>query len=208
MGKYLLIIITSFLISSKSLGEEYFLVKFGKEVRTNKVVESNNKVIIYNDEIYQYFELSNNYDTKSWTLTNFSKKTIINGKKEGNTIKLEKKSENNSNVKEHKIDNNPWYQSWESSLRVLLFSEEKEITFWAINPDNLNISKMKAVRENEETITIGNKNFNAVKIKAYFDGPASIFGNLYYWYNKNNGKILKYKSDFKFLNFEVEKIIN
>ncbi|MBN1626461.1 MAG: hypothetical protein JW944_08035, partial [Deltaproteobacteria bacterium] len=91
------------------------------------------------------------------------------------------------------IDERPWYQATSLSLRTLVLSNDKEKVFWTLRPDNMSPVKFRAVKEAEESITVGGKPYDAVRIEMRPAGIKSVLWKGVYWFREADGVFLRFQ---------------
>lgn len=128
-----------------------------------------------------------------WHLVDTATKTNIVAKRQKNLIKVMGIFRSKPIEKNIKIDKDPWYQPMSFSLSMLPKSKKKVVTFWTINPKDLQPYKMKALNYGKETMTINGKEVKTYKIKVILSGLRSLFWHAFYWYRVDDNTLVQYK---------------
>ncbi|MGC8754842.1 MAG: hypothetical protein ACP5QJ_07510 [Thermosulfidibacteraceae bacterium] len=190
---FLILFVCFCVIASKGYAlDGMYEERTGQRVITNVWKTEGNKVVASNNLEIHSVLLLDDKGTILWSYQNFSEGTKLEVKREGNVLSVK------GVMKNVKVDNNlhideaPWYQFVEASLRDFIVSEKKNTVFWIIKPADCSVFKMQAIREKVEEITIGGRKVKAIKVKITLTGIASLFWSVFYWYDEN-GVFLKYK---------------
>jgi len=132
-------------------------------------------------------ELDATYALITWELFSEDEKMEIKIERTANIIYLSGIHKGKKVSKKYKIDDSSWYQDWGLGLRSFILSDSKKIDFWSINLDDLNEAKFSAVKEKDETITLGNIKESTIYVTITLQGlPAFIF-TAQYWFEKREG---------------------
>lgn len=130
-------------------------------------------------------------NTIKWKFLNPVKKVDLESTRVGNTIKMKGKYEGNSIDKTVPINNDPWIEQWEIGLESFILSEEKEKTFWSINPKDVNmIAEFIAVKNSNETIDFNGTKVETVEVKLSLTGILAIFFNSTFYFRQSDGRLL------------------
>lgn len=146
--------------------------------------------------IKQIFTLNSNLATNIWAFENPKEHTKITASREGNKIFLKGQSRGRPIEKTFKINELSWNQTFNIGLEQFALSPEKSMIFWSIGtkgPGNMKITRFKVKKKGIETITIKDKEVEAVYITISLTGLLSIFWTGKYWYRKSDGVFLRYK---------------
>jgi len=109
---------------------------------------------------------------------------FIRGKKDGDNI--------NTKISKSKY---PWYQNIGWAASNMLANGKDELTFSLIRPDNFSILNMQAKVMDEERIMYENGLHDVVKVKITLTGLLKHFWSGYYWYRKDDFKMVKYQGN-------------
>ncbi len=127
-----------------------------------------------------------------WEKTKKEQKVTAIRKENRVEVRIENKGD--SEVRVFEIDPAPWIQSREFGMRGFADDPQvRELKFWALNPSDHSMNKMKATRKEEKRIRCGENYFQAFRVKVTLDGWKSIFWSSEFWFRKSDGVFLKYK---------------
>ncbi len=90
-------------------------------------------------------------------------------------------------------DGLPWFQSLYYAFSRFVQSDQKQLEFWMIRPDNLSLVKLRAEKKGMETIRLNGREEKAQKVKLSATGLLQYIWHGYYWYRKEDGVLLQYK---------------
>ena len=146
--------------------------------------------------IKQAFEVDTNMAALSWAFENLKENTKITASREGKKVFLRGQTKGKPIAKTFKINKLPWNQTFNIGLEGFVLSSKKSMIFWSIGtrgPGNMKITRFKVKKKRIETITIKDKEVEAVYITISLTGLLSIFWTGKYWYRKSDGVFLRYK---------------
>jgi len=92
--------------------------------------------------------------------------------------------------KKFSIDKNPWFQDWNLGLKNFVFSDKPSISFWSIEPEELMVTKFKAIRGKITNISINGENLETLHLKVTLEGFAGMFWHADYWFRKSDGRMV------------------
>lgn len=158
------------------------------------------KLVKMSDELEDEaeFELDSSLATLKWFYRNPKKKTAVTAYQENNFISLSGTYEEKKLNKKFKINDSPWKQIISLDLENFVSTGEKEVTFWAIGiegPGAMKISELSAKLKNEETVTVDEKEVDAIRIRISMTGIMSVLWHGDYWYRKSDNKFIRYEGD-------------
>ena len=141
----------------------------------------------------EIYLLDNNYETLSWHVVNAGNGTDYTGKRLGDVLRIEGRFNGKTVNKDIKIDQNPFFAFPKFELRPLFLSQRKEpfYNFWAMRQDTLEIYKMTASYQGEETIRVNGKDIKAWKIYWSAANPLFRIFKRTYYYRQPDGMFLK-----------------
>lgn len=113
----------------------------------------------------------------------FEEQLIIQGTKKGQKINVGRR-----------IDSKPWFQPLSYSLRPFVKSDDREVTFWMINPDDLSVHKLKAEKVDPEKIEINGQKIETMPIEIRLSGMLSLFWSATYWFKIPEPLFVRYES--------------
>ena len=117
----------------------------------------------------------------------------VSVKREENTLRFKAKLDGKTINKIEKIDSSPWFQGLSFSLRRWLASGDDSITFWMVRPDDLDIHKMKAEREEIESVEVGDRKVEAQRVRVKLAGAFSLFWSVTYWFRTSDFLLVRYE---------------
>jgi hypothetical protein len=133
-------------------------------------------------------------DTREWEYRDFSKDMDISAKRTGNLITIKKRNGRHSINEECTIpDNSPWHQLFPFGMENFILQGEEERAFWFIQPQNLNLSSMKAVRGEEKVINRHGVMEMATEVKISINNWLSRFWKGLYLLRSKDGRYLFYE---------------
>jgi len=144
------------------------------------------------------FELDSSFSTLKWTYRNPKKKTAVTAYREGNIIFLSGAYEEKNVNKKFKINDLPWKQILSIDLEKFVAAGEKDATFWAIGvegPSAMKITELSAKVKDEETISVNEKEEEAIRIRISMTGIMSVLWHGDYWFRKSDYRFVRYEGD-------------
>lgn len=91
------------------------------------------------------------------------------------------------------LDEAPWFQTLSFSLSRWLPTNRETITFWMVRPDDLDIHKMKAIREGMETVEVNGDRIRARRVTVKLAGAFSMFWSVSYWFSEKDYQLVRYE---------------
>ncbi len=85
----------------------------------------------------------------------------------------------------------PWIQSIERSLREFALSDDRRIEFWTIQPGDIQLRRLQAVRRGRNAITVDGTLTDAWEIRLGLPGFASLFWSATYWFRTSDGLFVR-----------------
>jgi len=133
-------------------------------------------------------------DTREWEYRDFSEDLHISARRTGRLIKIEKREGHRSINEECTIpDNSPWHQLFPFGMEDFIVRGEEERAFWFIQPQNLNLSSMKAERGEEKVINRHGIMERATEVKISINNWLSRFWKGLYLLRSRDGRYLFYE---------------
>lgn len=133
-------------------------------------------------------------DTREWEYRDFSKDLHISARRNGRLIQIEKRDGRRSINEECTIpDSSPWHQLFPFGMENFIVQGEKERAFWFIQPQNLALSSMKAVRGEEKLINRHGIMERATEVKISINNWLSRFWKGLYLLRSDDGRYLFYE---------------
>jgi len=150
-------------------------------------------IIAENSDEYHRVLCNQDLATISWEFKNTELKTELLVKRNGNRLIVNGRFKNKQINEEYEIDHLPWFEFVEVSLSRFVQSEEEKIEFWILQPNNLKLYKMVAIKQNTETINLNGQDVEALQLKLTLPGLASLFWSSTYWFRKSDGVFIRYE---------------
>ncbi|WP_319560906.1 hypothetical protein [Marispirochaeta sp.] len=133
-------------------------------------------------------------DTREWEYRDFSKNVHISGQRRGRRIELEKRTNRSTITEECFIpDSSPWHQIFPFGMENFIVQGEDEREFWFVQPQNLQLSSMKAVRGEEKVIDRHGIKEQATEVKISINNWLSRFWKGLYLLRSQDGRYLFYE---------------
>jgi len=132
---------------------------------------------------FSEFKIDSKRPNDSYTAEIKSGRLVAQKTKDGNELK-----------KEYKIDQ-PWIQEFGYGLKSFVKSGDKSFKFVILNPDNLDLNKMIAIREETETLKVEGHEIPALKIRVTLQGFKHIFWKGYVWFDEKTNTLVKYSGN-------------
>jgi len=201
--KVLVNMLALLLICSSAYAEKTLFYKTYKE-KTREVVDetsfhigdsTDNKIVVQwksqetGDEAE--YVLDADYATQSWKVVSTSEDDDYVGERKGDQLLIKGMHRGKEIDKKIKINDRPFFFHPALGLSQFARSGKKSLEFWAIRPDKLKGYKMKAKRQDEETITLNGAEVETVKVKWGLTGLLSKFVNQTSWYRKSDGVFVR-----------------
>jgi hypothetical protein len=134
------------------------------------------------------------YNQLVWELAKTAEGTSLKAQRLGNTIKLQGTFRRRPVSREYAIDERPWYQYPEVTLKEFVHSAKKRIEFWIISPDDLALFEFEAVKIAVETVKVSGLSVKAVRIRIKALGLAGNFWHADYWFASADGRYIRYQA--------------
>jgi hypothetical protein len=93
--------------------------------------------------------------------------------------------------KEYNIGNTAWFQEFYFDFKPFISSSEMTKKFYVINPKDFSLNKLIAKKEAQETITIKNNKYSAIKVMITLPGIKGMFWKGYIWFDNESCEFLK-----------------
>ena len=146
-----------------------------------------------NSNEFHEINCNKDYATLSWEYTNRNLGIQILAQRIGDRILVIGEHKNKEIRQEFAIDNQPWFEFIEVSLTPFIESPDKSKEFWILQPYDLKLYKMVAMKQKIETITVNNNSIEAFNVKVTLSGFASVFWKVNYWFRKTDGVYVRYE---------------
>ncbi len=133
-------------------------------------------------------------DTQSWYFQNYAEDLYIEASRDGNRISLIQEKGRRTKTEEYQIkDDSPWHQIFPFGMEEFVTREETERSFWFIQPQNLKLSSLRAVRKEEKTITVHGIREKAVEVEISINNWLAKFWKGLYLLRSGDGRYLFYE---------------
>jgi len=133
-------------------------------------------------------------NTIEWEFRDFREDVHIEAVRSGRDIRVVKlKKERREEEFLHLENGHPWHQLFPFGMEDFVTKGESERSFWFIQPQNLKLSALKAVRGDEKLLTIRGTRQNAVEVVITIDNWLSRFWKGLYLLRSRDGRYLFYE---------------
>jgi hypothetical protein len=132
------------------------------------------------------------YDHADWHYMRIADKTDFFMEKTGRTLKVSGILNGKPCDKSWELDGSPWYQTLEFALLPWLEGKDEAIRFWTVRPTDLELFKMIAIREGDQTIELEGERVDAIKVRVTLTGAKSVFWHADYWFRKSDLVFVRY----------------
>lgn len=175
--------------SKNTLEKNYALDQFKNSgvIKLN-YMENNNSII------QETFKTKNNLETTEWNYTKSSDGTDIKAVANDNSVTLTGKFKNKEVNKKFRLDSFPWMQMSVFDLCSFAKSNHERISYYSIGTEGrgaLSWTKFESQKEGDETIEIGGKKYECIKIGTVISEYSFIWKG-YSWHDKETGTLVKY----------------
>lgn len=114
---------------------------------------------------------------------------------DGNYIKLKKIYNGHFAEREYALRDSAWIQDFDFGLKPFLMSSLRKYKFSIINPKNLTMTKMIAIKQEVEPVVVNSKEYLAQKVKITLQGYKKMFWSTEVWYDTKSDTLLIYKAN-------------
>jgi len=133
-------------------------------------------------------------NTLEWNFEDYRQDIAIKAARSGRRITVTKTVAGESESKGHRLKNDaPWHQLFPFGMEQFVTDGEEERPFWFIQPQNLNLSSMKAIRGEERSLTINGVRQRAIEVEIRIDNWLSNFWRGLYVLRSRDGRYLFYE---------------
>lgn len=130
------------------------------------------------------------YNTLTWENRNEQNGMNIVVKRVENTLEAKGIYKGKPYEKKFKIDGEPWYQDWGLGLKAFVVSDQASAAFWSIEPNQLRVTKFKAVKGELMKIMVNGRETEALYVKVTLTGFAAVFWQAEFWFRPSDGRLL------------------
>ncbi|MCH9613553.1 MAG: hypothetical protein SP1CHLAM54_05580 [Chlamydiia bacterium] len=92
----------------------------------------------------------------------------------------------------YKLGKTPWIQQFWFGLIPFVQSTDERIEFYVVNPRNLDLVRLKAIKRNVVKLTLDGKTYDALRIKITLPGFKGAFWKAYIFFDMQTSDFLKY----------------
>ncbi len=138
-------------------------------------------------------EMDDNLATRTWHIRDTEKQTNLRLERQGEQITLQGTFQGEAVEEVKRIDGAPWFQTMSISFRPFLDSEQRQIRFWFVRPDTLDVYKLRAEKKGFEELRIQGQPVNAQKLELRLTGLAAPFWKAHYWFREADHLFLRYQ---------------
>lgn len=130
----------------------------------------------------------------SWHHVVAGSDTNYTARRTGRTINATGRNSGRTVNKTFRLDDgNPWIQSIERSLRDFVLSPRDRMEFWTIQPGDLELRKLQAVRRGHDLIQVDGEPVTAYEVRISLPGIGSMFWSATYWFRRSDGQFVRYE---------------
>ncbi|HQP10208.1 MAG TPA: hypothetical protein PKV41_02350 [Candidatus Omnitrophota bacterium] len=140
------------------------------------------------------YALNENFETMRFRVVNLPEQTDYVGERRNNYIFIRGQFKGKKVEHGIEIDARPLYYNPKIGLTAFVQSGRKEEKFWGFQNRELKVYPMKATNEGPETISVGGRDVEAIKVHWTVDDFRSAFFKRTYWFRQADGLYLKQKS--------------
>lgn len=127
-----------------------------------------------------------------WTHRYPAEETEYTAVRNGQTIEVSGRSRDDKVAQTFTLsDDAPWIQSIERSLRDFALSDDSRIEFWTVQPGDIQLRKLQAVRRGRDTVAVDDTPTDAWEIRLSLPGIASLFWSATYWFRTSDGLFVR-----------------
>ena len=120
-----------------------------------------------------------------------SKKPVFEIQKDGDVLSIK----NNAKSKTLKLGKLPWIQEFKFGFQPFLKSKDKELPFTIVYNKDTTLHDMIATKEKIEKVTVGDKIYEAQKLKITLQGFKKRFWKAEAWFDLKTNLMVKYTSN-------------
>lgn len=115
--------------------------------------------------------------------------------KEGVCLIIESDVDGKHKLKSFKVGETPWVQDFKFGLQEFLASDKRKFSFYIVNPKDLDVHEMIAVKEVEESVDVEGKVYETQKVKITLTGFKKSFWKAQVWYDRQTHVLVKYRAN-------------
>lgn len=158
------------------------------------VLEKSDPLRLQTAEPGERFNLEANAElaTLSWQLQRPAEQTRLRVERRGNQLVWSGTLKGRPLARRDEIDGAPWFQALSLSLQQLLKANRKQLSFWMIRPDNLEVYKLRAERRQRTTLKLTGEAIPSVQIRLTARGVPSFIWHSDYWFDARDGRFLRF----------------
>ncbi len=131
-------------------------------------------------------------ESLSWTHRHPAEDTEYTAVRDGRTIEVSGRSQGEEVAEIFTLRGEaPWIQSIERSLREFALSEDRRMEFWTIQPGDIQLRKLQALRRGRDTVAVDDTPTDAWEIRLSLPGIASLFWSATYWFRTSDGLFVR-----------------
>jgi hypothetical protein len=146
--------------------------------------------------VRQTFRCAADLSTLDWAFIDPGRQMELYARLQGEAIVLSGTLRGKKVEKKFTASGAPWNQLFQMGLEPFVFSKENNFQFRSIGtqgPGEMKIGKFTVARKDDEMINLGGTDITAVHLRIALSGLLSIFWHGDYWYQKTDGRFLRYR---------------
>jgi len=133
-------------------------------------------------------------NTLEWFYEDYSEDLVIQASRSGDLIELERQKGRRTKHEEYRIDDtSPWYQLFPFGMEEFITSGDRERNFWFIQPQNLDLSSLRAIRGEEKVSLIHGIREKVTEVEITINNWLSRFWKGFYLLRTDDGRYLFYE---------------
>ncbi|MBN2010128.1 hypothetical protein JW960_12355 [candidate division KSB1 bacterium] len=176
-------------------GDEISMLEWHENQITANNIEI--KSINKTSDITHNLMCDSTYDCRSWTYHNAELNINLEFEKQQNRIICQGIFEGNTVYKEFDTVGYKWLQFHGFALESFLKSSEDEIEFISILPDKMKLYKLRARKQQTETIDVDGQTMRAICVNVSLTGFMSRLGHVSYWFRDTDHRFVKFETQVK-----------
>ncbi|MDO3378994.1 hypothetical protein [Geoalkalibacter halelectricus] len=134
------------------------------------------------------------WEVRSWFLRSLRDDTDLEVHRDGKALDFRGRFQGRTLERSVHIDEIPWYQALSVGLRSLQSSDDSRLEFWMVRPDNLDVRRMRAEKQEITWIELGDERHWAQRFRITAAGVPARIWHGDYWLREDDGVFLRFVS--------------